>query len=101
MLDDGVWLDLGDRESYLRAHRELDLGPAVHPQAVVEGATIERSVVGPGAVVEAGAVVRDSVVWPGGRVASGAVLDRCIVFSADPAGGRIKIATFDGNFPRI
>jgi NDP-sugar pyrophosphorylase family protein len=85
VLDDGVWLDLGDRESYLRAHRELDLGPAVHPQAVVvEGATIERSVIGPGAVVEAGAVVRDSVVWPGGRVASGAVLDRCIVFSTDP-----------------
>jgi mannose-1-phosphate guanylyltransferase len=81
VLDDGVWLDLGDRESYLHAHRELGLGPAIHPQAVVAGATVERSVVGPGAVVEAGAVVRDSVIWPGGRVAGDAVLDRCVVFS--------------------
>ena len=24
-LDEGVWLDLGDRESYLQAHRELEL----------------------------------------------------------------------------
>ena len=44
VLDEGVWLDLGDRESYLQAHRELDLGPAIHPQATVEGASIERSV---------------------------------------------------------
>ena len=88
VLDEGVWLDLGDRESYLQAHRELALGPAIHPQATVEGAVIERSVVGPGAVIEAGAVVRDSVIWPGGRVGRDAVLDRCIVFSAAPAAGR-------------
>ncbi len=88
VLDEGVWLDLGDRESYLQAHRELDLGPAIHPQATVEaGAIVERSVVGPGARVEAGAVVRDSVIWPGGRVGRDAVLDRCIVFSTTPACG--------------
>ncbi|MES2923725.1 MAG: sugar phosphate nucleotidyltransferase [Verrucomicrobiota bacterium] len=88
-LDEGVWLDLGDRESYLQAHRELELGPAIHPQAeVAAGATVERSVVGPGAVVEAGAVVRDSVIWPGGRVSRDAVLDRCIVYSATVAVGR-------------
>ncbi len=87
VLNEGVWLDLGDRESYLQAHRELDLAPAIHPQAVVTGAVIERSVVGPGAVVASGAVVRDSVIWPGGRVSANAVLDRCIVFSAAPAGG--------------
>ena len=86
VLDEGVWLDLGDRQSYLQAHRELDLAPAIHPQAVVTGAVIERSVVGPGAVVASGAVVRDSVIWPGGRVSANAVLDRCIVFSAAPAG---------------
>jgi NDP-sugar pyrophosphorylase family protein len=86
VLDKGVWLDLGDREAYLKAHRELDLGPAIHPLAMVDGAIIERSVVGPGALVESGAVVRDSVIWPGGRVSANAVLDRCIVFSAAPAG---------------
>ena len=89
VLDDGVWLDLGDRGSYLQAHRELDLAPQIHPQATVEsGATVERSVIGPGAFIGAGAVVRDSVVWPGGQVASDAVLDRCIVFSEIAASGR-------------
>ena len=88
VLDEGVWLDLGDRESYLQAHRELDLGPAIHPLATIGiGAIVERSIVGPGAMIESGAVVRDSVVWPGGRVAANAVLERCIVFSPDPAGG--------------
>lgn len=88
VLDDGVWLDLGDRESYLQAHRELALAEAIHPDATIEGgATLEGSVVGPGAVVEAGAVVRDSVIWSGSRVTSDAVLDRCIVFSKIPASG--------------
>ena len=88
-LDDGVWVDLGDRTSYLRAHRELALAPSVHPDChISSGATVERSVIGPGAVVEKGAVVRDSVVWPGCRVTGGAVLDRCIVFSSVPAAGR-------------
>jgi mannose-1-phosphate guanylyltransferase len=89
VLDEGVWLDLGDRSSYLQAHRELDLAPQIHPQATVEsGAIIERSVIGPGTFITAGAVVRDCVVWPGGKVASDAVLDRCIVFSEIAATGR-------------
>lgn len=88
VLDEGHWLDLGDRNSYLQAHRDLDLGPAIHPLAVIEeGAIIERSVVGPGAVIRAGAVVRNSVVWPGCEVAGEAVLDECVVYSASPATG--------------
>ena len=88
VLDEGVWLDLGDRDSYLRAHRELALAPAVHPEAAVEGAIIERSVVGPGATVGPGAIVRDSVIWPGGQVAGDAVLDRCIVYSGTRIGSK-------------
>ena len=88
VLDEGTWLDLGDRQSYLAAHRELRLGLAIHPLAtIVAGAIVENSVVGPGAVVEAGAVVRNSVVWAGSRIASDAMLDRCIVYSGKPAGG--------------
>lgn len=88
VLDEGVWLDLGDRESYLQAHRQSGLGPAIHPLAKVDsGARVERSVIGPGAIVENGAVVRDSVVWPGGRVLANAVLDRCVVFAVAAAGG--------------
>lgn len=79
VLDDGVWLDLGDHESYLKAHRELALGPEIHPLAVVEsGALVEHAVIGPGAVIEAGAIVRNSVVWPGGRVKAGTVLDHAV-----------------------
>jgi NDP-sugar pyrophosphorylase family protein len=81
-------MDLGDRESYLAAHRELELGPRVHPEADVSpDAILERSVVGPGAKIEAGAIVRDSVVWPNAIVRGDAVLDRCIVYSDRPVSG--------------
>ena len=89
VLDEGVWLDLGDRESYLAAHRELALDAAVHPDAVVEtGARVIDSVVGPGAVIEATAELRGSVVWPGCRVAAGAELSDCVVYSETPVTGR-------------
>ena len=88
VIDDGHWLDLGDRDSYLQAHRELALAPLIHPQAVIEpGAVVERSAVGPGCVVRSGAVIRDSVVWAGGEVAADAVLDGCVVFSGNPVSG--------------
>ena len=88
VLDEGLWLDLGDRESYLQAHRELNLGPAIHPLAEIgTGAIIENSIVGAGTVVAPGAIIRDSVIWSGGRIAGDAVLDHCIVYSGEPAGG--------------
>lgn len=88
VLDDGVWLDLGDRESYLQAHRELALSDGIHPTAeVAEDAMVERSAVGPGAIIESGAVVRDSVIWAGSTVTGSAELDRCIVFSGIPVKG--------------
>ena len=87
-LDEGLWLDLGDRKSYLQAHQELDLGPAIHPDARVSSAAyVENSVVGPGAIIDAGAVVRNSVVWPKCRVGSDSMLDDCIVYSEIPASG--------------
>jgi NDP-sugar pyrophosphorylase family protein len=80
VIDDGLWLDLGDRTSYLQAHREFAPGPAIHPLARVEaGAVVENSVVGPGAAIASGAVVRDSVIWPCARISGSAVLDHCIV----------------------
>lgn len=69
VLDDGDWMDLGDVESYLAAHRSLALQEPVHPDAVIgEGAVIERSVIGKGARVAPGSRVTDSVVWPGACV---------------------------------
>ncbi|MFC7337972.1 sugar phosphate nucleotidyltransferase [Haloferula chungangensis] len=80
VLDEGLWFDLGDAESYLAAHRELGLAEAIHADAVISPeAVVERSVIGPGAVVGAGAVVRDSVLWPGVVVKEGAVVEGEIV----------------------
>lgn len=87
-LDDGIWLDLGDRDSYLAAHRALALDAPIHPDARISpDATVENSVIGPGATVEAGAVVRDSVLWAGAKVLAGAELECCIVCSEVPVSG--------------
>lgn len=50
----------------------------IAPGATVRG-TVERSVVGPGVVVEEGAVVRESVLLHDGHVASGALVSRALV----------------------
>lgn len=85
VIDEGEWLDLGDREAYLQAHARLALAPAIHPLAKVHPeARIENSVIGPGAQVGAGASIRNSVLWPDARVEAGADLERCIVYSGLP-----------------
>lgn len=69
------WRDLGTPGEYLAAHRDLvsgtlrwpgvDPGGAVHPDAIVDPtATLEETVVGPGARVEAGVKLTRCVVWP-------------------------------------
>jgi NDP-sugar pyrophosphorylase family protein len=88
VIDDGVWLDLGDRESYLQAHRELSLAPTIHPLAVIEaGAVIEDSVIGPQAVVGSGAIVKGSVAWPGARISAACLLEECVVYAGKPVQG--------------
>jgi mannose-1-phosphate guanylyltransferase len=80
VLDGGDWRDLGDPASYLAAHRELALAPAIHPAAVIHPtATVERSVIGPRSEIAAGAVVRDSVVWPGAKVGAGDTISGAVV----------------------
>jgi len=86
VLDEGLWLDLGDRESYLRAHHELSFAPGVHPDAIIHPeAIITKSVVGPGARIDAGVCLAGCVVWPGAHVRARADLSDCIV--ATDAGG--------------
>lgn len=78
-LDEGEWMDLGDVETYLAAHRELHLQEPVHPDTEIgEGAVIENSVIGKGAKIAAGSRVIDSVVWPGACV-SGEVGDEVVI----------------------
>jgi NDP-sugar pyrophosphorylase family protein len=94
VVDEGRWWDLGDRESYLDAHRAF-LGPGdkpvsldakVHPTAVLRG----LNVISAAAEVGAGAVLEDCILWSGARVAESAKLRRCIVRSGMVAGGALK-----------
>jgi NDP-sugar pyrophosphorylase family protein len=88
VLDEGEWLDLGDRAAYLQAHRELALAAPIHPAAqLAESALVAESVIGPGAVVGEGVVVRGSVLWPEARVLPGAVIENCVVFSGRAVAG--------------
>jgi mannose-1-phosphate guanylyltransferase len=69
VLDEGDWMDLGNVESYLAAHRQLALEAPIHPEAVIEdGAVIENSVIGKGARIGSCARVSNSVVWAGADV---------------------------------
>lgn len=104
VIDEGQWWDLGNRESYLEAHRALAaLGPAFprygglvqHELAAPEGVTLTgTNVIGAGARVAAGAALQDCVLWPHAIVESGAKLQRCIVRSHVSAGGTHTGADF-------
>lgn len=102
VLDDGQWWDLGNRTTYLEAHRMLkqqsETFPAyatgVPPAAIHSDARIAAdarltgvNVIGPGAEIGAGAVLEDCIIWPQAHVAPGANLCRCIVRSGICAEG--------------
>ena len=102
---EGLWIDLGTPESYLRAHRLLadpavrpgyvpdsSWPAAIHPEARVEsGAVLEGVVaVGPGSHVESGAVVRDSVIWPGAVIKAGSRIEECVVSGVKPVAGTFQ-----------
>jgi mannose-1-phosphate guanylyltransferase/mannose-1-phosphate guanylyltransferase/phosphomannomutase len=96
VVDEGRWWDLGDRESYLDAHRAfltsedepISLAAQVHSTAVLTG----LNVISAGAVVGARAVLEDCVLWTGACVAEGTRLRRCIVRSGMVAKGTLENA---------
>lgn len=103
VIDAGEWHDLGDRTSYLEAHRLIRSAgfpswgtlplAEIHPEACVnDGAQVTRSWIGPGAVVEAGATVTDSILWPGARVSAGAHIRDSIVRTGSTAAGVVEDA---------
>jgi mannose-1-phosphate guanylyltransferase len=86
MAGDSYWIDAGTPETYLRAQLDLVDGvrggrwPAVSAGASVDAAaSVEHSIVGPGASIGAGAKVRDAAVLAGAAVARGAVVEGSIV----------------------
>jgi NDP-sugar pyrophosphorylase family protein len=92
VLDDGAWWDLGDRASYLAAHRDFPGAPwidptaAIHADAQITGATA----IGRGARIGAGARLHDCLVWNDAIVAPGAALERCIVTDGATAAGAAR-----------
>ncbi len=86
LLDEGLWFDLGERESYLDAHQIPGM-PKPCGGRIAEGADVTSSIIGRNAEIGRGARLRNCVVWPGGKVADGAELERCIVYSTDVASG--------------
>jgi NDP-sugar pyrophosphorylase family protein len=108
VLDEGLWMDLGDREAYLDAHhvlaaRHFDPGfplceplQPVHPSAHIAPGVIlsPASSVGPNAEVGAQAEVLDSVLWECAKIASRARVERCIVCNHDTITGNHKAIDF-------
>ncbi len=68
----------------------IDPSGSVAPDARVLGA----SVVGAGARVGVGASIEDTILWPGADIASGAVLKNCIVRTARVASGQVADRDF-------
>ncbi|HEX6418829.1 MAG TPA: NDP-sugar synthase [Acidimicrobiales bacterium] len=83
---DTYWIDTGTPQEYIRAQLDLVEGlrgePAagIDPQAhVAPGATVRRSVLGPGVTVASDARVEGSVLLAGARVAEGAVVEGSVL----------------------
>jgi glucose-1-phosphate adenylyltransferase len=88
-LDDPDWPILTHATARRGAARVLP-GASVRESLLASAAsvagTVERSVIGRGAVVEAGAVVRESVVLPGAVVRGGATVARAVLDDAIEVG---------------
>ena len=81
-LDDPAWPVLthaAARRATARVLAGASVEQSMLAAAATVGGTVERSVIGRGALVEEGAVVRDSVVLPGAVVRSGATVERAIL----------------------
>lgn len=81
---DTYWVDAGTPDTYRAANMDLITGRRGDPEDGIDLAaavfgSVDRSVVGPGATVEAGAVVTGSVVLAGAVVCSGASVSDAIV----------------------
>lgn len=94
IIDDGLWLDLGDRASYLESHRMIPSDSRIHPSARIssKAQVDEFSSIGADCVVEDGAEIRGSVLWPGSQVRAGARLENCIVLAGHAAAGTLQNA---------
>jgi len=103
-LDDPAWPVL-THAAARRASTRVLAGARVEQcmlaTAATIGGTVERSVVGRGAVIEEGAVVRDSVVLPGAVVRSGATVERAILDDLVQIGRGVTVGAADGEIALV
>ena len=116
---DAYWMDLGTPEKYLQAHFDLlagrlrdveypapwiaanadvDLDATVGERVAIGSearvaarATVEDSVVHPGASIAVGAVVRGSIVGPGARVGERATVVGCVLGAGSSVPNELSI----------
>ena len=99
VIDEGLWFDLGNRESYIDCHarlREAKLSyvPGDWPQTVQEPASVSKSAelsgacsIGRGAKIGDDVSLEDCIVWENAAVEKGARLKRCVVRDGSAASG--------------
>ena len=101
LADDGLWFDLGSRDSYLGAHQLLRPGghrlsyvPENWPQSTQQPSMIAASAklsgatsVGRNSIIGEDACLEDSILWDGAIVLPGSHLRRCIVRDGSIAEG--------------
>jgi mannose-1-phosphate guanylyltransferase len=98
MNGDSYWIDTGTPATYLQAQIDLlsgvrgDGGKGIHADAHVDSAaTVDRSIVGSGAVIGAGAVLRRSLVMAGASVGAGTVVEDSIVATGAWIGEKARL----------
>jgi glucose-1-phosphate adenylyltransferase len=103
-LDAAVWPILTQATAN-RASGRLLAGASVESALIAPGArvagTVEGSVIGRGARVEAGAVVRDSVLLPGSIVRAGATVERAILDDGVEVCGGASVGEPDGDIALV
>lgn len=101
LVDEGLWFDLGSRDSYLGAHALLQPGghrlsyvpeawpnPLQDPSSIPSSAKISGAcAVGHGCQIGEDVRLEDSVLWDGATVLPGSHLKRCIVRDGSTAQG--------------
>ena len=103
-LDDPAWPIL-TQATAPRTSARLFAGAAVESSLIAPGSqvagTVQGSVVGRGARVEAGAVVRDAVLLPGSIVRAGATVERAILDDGVEVRGRASVGEPDGEIALV
>lgn len=85
--DPAIWQDMGTIEDYWNLNQNLAAGRTIiHSTARVDGTLAGWNIIGSQAVIEAQATVENSVIWPGAVIAKNATIKNAVVTGQVPAG---------------